>query len=305
MHILLAILLFTVSLTAAYATNKDAKGSTDYPSIGRLEGSYIKKYNRVDFDEYRIFTAPVTSNKAREKYTTLEGSITRIAYYAPKGVSILEAQLNYENRMKESGFGMVFSCGSKECGGTNLSHSIEQYIGLDAFNMRYAVAKKVTPKFETHVVVATSTDGSKITKTQVIIIESAVMQDKMIDASAMAKAISETGSIAIYGIYFDSGKSVIKAESIPILKEIATLLKNQPSMKLIVVGHTDNQGSYSYNISLSKQRALSVVREMVKKYGIKATRLSDDGVGYLAPVASNRTEEGRAKNRRVQLVEQQ
>ena len=170
--------------------------------------------------------------------------------------------------------------------------------------MRYAVAKKSSASAETHVVVATSTDGSAIIKTQVIIIESAAMQNKMTDASAMAEAISGSGSIALYGIYFDSGKSTMKPGSTPTLKEIAKLLKNQTSLTLIVVGHTDNEGSYGYNMNLSKERARSVVRELVNKHDISTRRLSHDGVGYLAPVASNRTEEGRVRNRRVQLVEQ-
>ena len=304
MRSLLTIVLLITAIVTAHAASRDAKGSKDHPLIGRLEGSYIKHYKKVGFDEYRIFTAQVKSHKERKNFILLEGRITRIAYFAPKNVSILEAQRNYENRLKESGFDIVFSCKNQECGGTNLAHSIEQWVGLNPSNMRYAVAKKSSASAETHVVVATSTDGSAIIKTQVIIIESAAMQNKMTDASAMAKAISGSGSIALYGIYFDSGKSTMKPGSTPTLEEIAKLLKNQTSLTLIVVGHTDNEGSYGYNMNLSKERARSVVRELVNKHDISTRRLSHDGVGYLAPVASNRTEEGRVRNRRVQLVEQ-
>ncbi|HQT94667.1 MAG: hypothetical protein B7Z61_00790 [Acidobacteria bacterium 37-71-11] len=86
--------------------------------------------------------------------------------------------------------------------------------------------------------------------------------------------------------------------------EIAKLLKAHPEMRLYVVGHTDNAGSFDHNLTLSKDRAQSVTNALVKTYGIAATRLRPFGVGPTAPVASNRSEEGRAKNRRVELVEQ-
>ena len=114
----------------------------------------------------------------------------------------------------------------------------------------------------------------------------------------------DTGKAAVYGIYFDTGKAEIKPESEPALKEIAKLLQADPKLKLYVVGHTDNSGGLDYNMKLSKDRADAVVKALTGKYGIAASRLSAFGVGPLAPVASNQTEEGRAKNRRVELVAQ-
>jgi len=101
-RILINVIALLVLCTTAQAAGSDAKGSRGYPEIGRLEGSTIKKYQAVDFDEYRIFTAPVKNRQDRDNYTTLEGRITRIAYYAPNGVSILEAQCNYENRLSRT-----------------------------------------------------------------------------------------------------------------------------------------------------------------------------------------------------------
>ncbi len=296
--ILMAAIFFSAPLAAA---NNDAKGSKDYPNIGRLKGSYIKHYKVVDFDEYLIVTEQMFGKVDKKKTKMLEGKVTRIAYFAPKGTSVLEAQRNYENKLKENGYEIINSCKNDGCYYT--LRTVEQFI-LMWDKVRYSVAKKVSDGKEMHVVVATTTDGSKIVKTSIAIIESAAMKNKMVDASAMAKAIAESGSIALYGIYFDSGKSTVKTESVPTLKEIALLMKNQPKLKLIVVGHTDNQGKYEYNKKLSKERARSVVRELVNKHKINASRLKHDGVGYLSPVASNHSEEGRAKNRRVQLVEQ-
>jgi len=117
-------------------------------------------------------------------------------------------------------------------------------------------------------------------------------------------AIQTTGHASIYGIYFDFNKADIKPESEPALKKIARLLRQNPDLKLYVVGHTDSAGRLEYNMKLSKARANAVMNELTTKYKISAGRLKAYGVGPLAPVASNKTDEGRAKNRRVELVEQ-
>ena len=125
----------------------------------------------------------------------------------------------------------------------------------------------------------------------------------IVKAGAMTKAIGEKGSVAIYGIYFDIDKADIKEGSRPELDEIGAMLKKNPGLKLLVVGHTDSQGGFEYNMDLSRKRAAAVVHDLVTSYGIAPGRLRPVGVGYSCPAASNRTEEGRAKNRRVVLVE--
>ncbi len=132
------------------------------------------------------------------------------------------------------------------------------------------------------------------------------MQTEMVivRAKELAEGISKTGHASIYGIYFDTGKSIIKPESKPVIDEIAKLLNSQATLKLHVVGHTDNVGSLASNMTLSKQRAEAVVKVLVNDHRIAAARLIANGVGPLAPVASNAAEEGRAKNRRVELVGQ-
>jgi OmpA-OmpF porin, OOP family len=124
------------------------------------------------------------------------------------------------------------------------------------------------------------------------------------DANALGSDIKSSGHVAVYGITFDTNKSVVKPESKPALDEIAKLLKQDPALKLEVVGHTDMVGSLDANMALSRARAEAVVQVLVVQYGIAATRLAGHGVGPLAPVASNDTDEGRAKNRRVELVKE-
>jgi OOP family OmpA-OmpF porin len=138
------------------------------------------------------------------------------------------------------------------------------------------------------------------------IIEAKAMTQNMVVVSAdeMAKAITGAGRVALYGILFDTSKADIKPESKAALDEIAKYLKANAGAKLHVVGHTDNLGGLESNLGLSRRRSEAVVAILAKQYGIAANRLTANGVAHLAPVAVNTTEEGRAKNRRVELVPQ-
>ena len=139
----------------------------------------------------------------------------------------------------------------------------------------------------------------------IIVVRSKAMDTGMakVDAAAMEKGIATQGHMALYGIQFDFGKASLKPESTPVLAEIAGLLKQQPSLKLHVVGHTDNVGSFDSNMALSRARAATVVDALVKQHGIAANRLMAHGAASVAPVSTNRTDAGRAENRRVELVE--
>ena len=136
------------------------------------------------------------------------------------------------------------------------------------------------------------------------VLELKAREQKMVSVSAaeMSTALTNTGRVALYGILFDTASSVLKPESKAALDEIGKLLTQNPTMKLHVVGHTDDQGGLDSNFALSKARAQAVSAALSRDYGVDATRLSANGVSYLAPVASNADEAGRAKNRRVELV---
>ena len=140
---------------------------------------------------------------------------------------------------------------------------------------------------------------------QLDIVEAKAMDTKMVTVSAgeMATGIANAGSVAVYGILFDTNSATVKTESTPTLDEIAKLLKEQPTLRLLVVGHTDNVGTFEFNMDLSQRRAASVIDALAKKYAVDAKRLTPVGVSFASPVASNKTEDGKAKNRRVQLVE--
>lgn len=137
------------------------------------------------------------------------------------------------------------------------------------------------------------------------IVEKKPMEQTIVaDAVTLSNDIRATGHTAVYGIYFDTAKATIKPESAQAIGEIGKLLKADPELKVFVVGHTDNQGGVDGNLKLSQERGEAVLQSLVRDHGIPAARLRAYGCGLFAPVASNDTEDGRAKNRRVELVRQ-
>jgi OOP family OmpA-OmpF porin len=268
----------------------------------------------------------------------VEGRATRILYVAPQERSPLEIVRNYELELKKNGFTTLFTCAGVQCSaedgglagfylypmGRRLSQTppagsgrppgqVSENALYEPVGQRYLAAKRSRPEGDVYVSVYVATNRATYHKeTQdhpvvlLDVIDAVPIETGMvtIDAAAMAKAISTTGRIALYGIHFDTDKSDPKPESHPTLQEIANLLQQDASLKLYIVGHTDSVGRFDYNVGLSERRAAAVVRELTTKHGIAAARLKPAGVGMLSPLAPNDGEEGRAKNRRVELVKQ-
>lgn len=146
-----------------------------------------------------------------------------------------------------------------------------------------------------------STDGSGFYWVETVR-EGSMRQDVVFTSGEIKKMISEEGKVVFYGIYFDTDKAILQPESAPVLKEIAAFLKSNPGINIFVVGHTDNTGDYKRNLALSKERAMAVLTELSSKYQVEKQQLIAEGVGSLAPVATNTTNEGKARNRRVEIV---
>ncbi len=123
-----------------------------------------------------------------------------------------------------------------------------------------------------------------------------------LDKEHLKNALISEGKIALYGIYFDMDKSIIKQASYPLIKQIAEMLRADPSLKISIEGHTDSQGAPEYNQSLSEKRSAAVRALLTKKYGISTSQLASKGYGESKPLGDNTTSAGRAKNRRVELV---
>lgn len=292
----------------------DQPGAKDHPLVSRYAGSEILKYESKDFDRY-ILPLAKSDNRRRgpEKSETIEGQVTRINYHAPVGRTALEVFRNYEQSLQSAGFNVIFSCEDADCGG-DLSHAIatNSIMHHNPRDQKYLAAKLARPDGNAYVVLYTigaySVGGANKNRvfTQLDVIETRAMRTGQVtvDADAMARELADKGHVALYGIYFDSNKADVKPESKPALAEIAKLLTQNSALKLLVVGHTDTVGDFDYNIDLSRRRAQAVVQTLSTDHSIAATRLKPWGVGFASPVASNRSEDGRAKNRRVELVEQ-
>ena len=290
--------------SAATAQPRDVPGARDYPGIGRFGGSVVTGYDVKDFDAARMQAAPFKDGKATDA-RRIEGRVTRIAYRTGAGPSILEVSRNFETQLAKAGFETLVACDTDACGGIPFSEAIDALpmpqMWVDGFNFRYFAGRKAEAGRETFAAVVVSENNGEITAQLTVAVTGAIA-DKMVDAAAMAKGLGESGHIALYGIYFDTDKTVVKPQSKPTLDEIAKLLRAQPALNVVIVGHTDSQGAYDYNMSLSQRRAAAVAAALVSGYGIAQARLRTAGVGYLAPVGSNASEDGRALNRRVELV---
>jgi OOP family OmpA-OmpF porin len=300
----LSIALSLLDISGALAQRGDVAGSRDYPGIGRFAGSVITGYQVKDFDAARLQATPFKDGKPTDERRP-QGQITRIAYRTSPGPSILEVSRNFETQLAKAGFETLVACDDAACGGIPFTEAIDALpipqMWIDGFTYRYYAGRKAEGGRETYATVVVSKSNDEVYAQLVVAVVGAIEQ-KMVDAGAMAKGLGEKGHIALYGIYFDTDKAAIKPESRPTLDEIAKLLRAQPQLNVFIVGHTDNQGTFDHNVDLSRRRAEAVAAELAKSYKIATARLRTAGVGFLAPVGSNATNDGRALNRRVELV---
>lgn len=275
--LLLVFCIAPLHQASAVSDPNDYQGCKDPALFSRMPGFYIYNCQELDFDSLDF---PVSPHKNQR----VEGHYYNINYYAKEGIRIpsgLQVTRNYVNAAKSIGGMKVYEF---EDGGT-----------------QYATMRIVKNNIEVWAMVHGASNGMYTVR----IIEKQMMNQAVAaNAESLAGNINETGKASVYGIYFDTGKSEIKPESEPALSEIAKLLRANSSIKLYIVGHTDNVGAFDYNIKLSQSRAAAVVNELVNKKGIAVSRLIPFGAGATAPVTSNMNEEGRAKNRRVELVAQ-
>jgi outer membrane protein OmpA-like peptidoglycan-associated protein len=292
----------------------------------RYEGSEIIGFRAPKFDEFLLPLGRPTSfaPAVYQKSQKVEGLISRYTYLAPPNRTPAEVMRNYQLEFARLGLVTLFQKAQGEPGwfGPTLNDiatedQVGQILAYNEAQERVLVGKSKDAKPSYYFVFVTAyKDGvipprlkASVTKdrvlAEVVIVTPNKLEEKMVfvNAADMAQALADSGKVALYGIYFDTDKDAVRPDSQPTLAEIAKLLQAHPQMKLHVVGHTDNQGQADYNLDLSRRRAASVVQELTAKYGIAANRLDSFGAGLYAPVASNGTEEGRAKNRRVELVQ--
>ena len=242
-----------------------------------MPGYYISNSETKEFDAFKFYNG--------KAMITIEGKVSTVTYRPKESLkpvpSELQIRRNYSNAIKKIGGKVLFE-GRSELYEDN------------RYNREVLTATIVRENVEVWTDVWSMGDDYYVT-----VVEKQLMRQD-IAASDMLEAINKNGFIAL-DIHFDTGKSTIKPESNGIIEQIVQLLKENADLKLNVEGHTDNVGDPKSNLKLSDERAKSVVAALTKA-GIQASRLSAAGYGQDRPVADNRSEEGRAKNRRVELV---
>jgi len=251
-------------------SNGAAQGAID----ARTLADWLNNCADKDFDAYDFFVA-------KGKKERVEGRLSWVVYLPQPGLkpvpSTLQILRNYENAVKQAG------------GKVLLVEQNRETLRLDRGGRQTWIE-----------VFADHTSRYRIT----VVERGEMRQDVVADADALLGGLAATGHVAVSGIFFDTGKAELKPESAPALTEVGKLLARQPALKLFVVGHTDTVGTPESNLALSQARAEAVLQALVKDHGVAAARLRPFGAGPFAPVASNDAEDGRAQNRRVELVKQ-
>lgn len=253
----------------------DAANCRDHPLFTRMQHMHIATCKQAEFDR-----ATFKTGKGRGTDTVVEGRRFEIRYVAdtaatpPTAVAIIR---NHQSAIKTIGGTVAFE------------------------DQRYTTLNVSKDGREVWAQVDTAWGRGYV----LTIVEKQTMaQEVVASADLFQSGLKTTGHVEVPGIYFDTGKAELKPASDAALAEIAKLLKADQALSVYVVGHTDNVASLEVNAKLSQARAEAVVQALVSRHGIAAARLTGRGVGPLAPVASNESEDGRAKNRRVELVKQ-
>jgi OmpA-OmpF porin, OOP family len=259
----------------AVAAEPDWKGCKDHPLFPTRMPEYrISDCKVEDFGFYEFFSVKPPKTRVEGKFTFIAYSFTGERGTEPSGLAVVR---NYENAIRKIGGTILQSDPERWVNGKIVKNGQEVWFQAEKGN----------------------------SKIWLRIVEKKAMEQVIVaDAAAFQNDIRSTGHAAVYGITFDTDSSTIQAESSQAIGEVANLLKADPGLKIFVVGHTDNSGSVEHNLKLSQDRGQAVMQALVRDHGIAPARLRSYGCGPYCPVASNDSEDGKAKNRRVELVKQ-
>ncbi len=322
---LLFIIVSLMICSSAFAQRSDdIEGAKDYPTISRFKGSVIEFYKETKWGSYAL---PVNeSGKLDWKNPQkLEGKVTRIQYSASTDNSSEFILNNYKNAFAKAGYTVLIAIANEELGDSERPHTwFDRYYAAGGYydglnNIKFGRSSLEFPSWKGNhcFVAAKNFDGEKEIYAMVYAVEAdnyvLITQDIVevervetgfVTVDNLTNDITLKGHSTLCGLYFEVGKATIMPQSNTSLQAIAHYIDANPTKKFYIVGHTDNTGNFASNMTLSEERAKSVMAELISKYNLKEEQLKAYGVSSLSPVASNSTEEGRAKNRRVEIVEQ-
>jgi len=266
------VFLTLILLAGEVNSQSDKEGCKEHTLIpSRIQGYYIGEC------EYNDFSVHTVQTKTGEK--TLEGKKTVLQYFlkpGSKGVSETFVKRNYIEALKKQNGKVIFESSGrgvimlKRTDGSEVWVDVTGYVG----------------------------DGTpeEMGQYYLYVIEIATME-QVISAIDLSKEINNTGKV-------ETRKSEIKSESIPIIEEMAKMLKSNKQLKVFIVGHTDNVGTLESNLKLSEDRANAVVSMLTTKFNVSSSQIIAKGVGPLSPIANNNSEDGKKLNRRVEMIKQ-
>lgn len=327
----------------ATSSAADLAGTADPDGLKRLSGSEIYFQSRADFDALKLALEPLRWDGAQAalkpyRSLTVEGARLTTYYRLPDRVGVLEALRNYEVELRGAGYEILFSgigeavetvgynnqiarelLGMKGSYGTPEERAQWPLQITDEAKAGYLAAKGKSPSGGERYVsayLAPNTQGNwevtrgaprlpagvVLLRLDVVDVAPRAQRMEFVSSQEMAQAIGRDGRVALYGILFAHDSAEVLPEAEPTLREIAKLMQEKRALSILVVGHTDSSGSFDYNKGLSQRRAEAVVARLAG-LGVDRKRLHPVGVGFAAPVATNATEDGRARNRRVELVD--
>lgn len=307
----------------------DIPGGHDSPLISRFPGSTLIGYHAIDFDQAE-FPMGKWDDAASKfvKTETVTGKVTDLAYVAPGGKSAFEVYHDYQSALAQAGFVAQYQCADDACG---QRYDLSVY-GIADDKMRSSTTAGHDSNYHNSMVDTLSCNGGDLYLTtehltraqgnvdvslmicgnsgkrvgvllQIVEAKAMARNEMTVNAKAMGQGLAQNGHIALYGIQFASNSATLTPGSNATLAQMAALLKSQPALNVYIVGHTDDTGALPHNLTLSQQRADSVMKALEAR-GVAANRLAAKGLASYAPVASNDNDAGRAENRRVEMVKQ-
>lgn len=291
----------------------------DFPRNASLEGE-----QKIGHGSYYM---PVSAwNNGRLDTTLAEGEVIQQAWkVAASGLTSLQILDPLKQQLNDAGFDVVFECETEACGGFDFRFETdvmpEPVMHVDLGDFRFLAAKRVfegKPEFVSLLIsrsqnagyiqlmrVGEPTGAGELvtsTKNPALVTEVEPVETAETQNLPLERALEETGSFILKDLQFETGSSDLGGGEFGSLTALATYLQDNPTRTVAVVGHTDAVGSLDVNIALSKKRARSVMQRLVTKLGVDAAQVSAEGNGFLSPLSSNLTDDGRAQNRRVEVI---
>ncbi len=293
---------FAMAVLVLSSSGVFAQDPLDEAMAVRFPDSTLVEQDRKNYDA-RSFTLGMDPRRNEEHRLDLEGKVAIAGYTTAGTASSLEVLRSLQGAFKAQGYEVRFEC-TKSC------NTLGVWLGRQGLRtpsngwhtLTTTTMERESQGQRTLVAVAASTLGATSYSVLALSTDSEVAEAEVLTADKIASAISADGAAAIYGLEFETAKAELLPSAEPALTQMAGFLTANPDVNILLVGHTDNEGAFDYNLDLSERRARAVRQALIDQHEIRADRLTSIGVSFAAPKAPNTSEEGRSRNRRVEMV---